>query len=50
MSIPALDPARVILAANDGVMLNSLLDGQAVSRPFLRMVMANIVVPKGNNL
>lgn len=50
LSIPALDPARVILAANDGVTLNSLLDGQAVYRPFLRMVMANIVVPKGNNL
>ncbi|MDF3335971.1 TetR/AcrR family transcriptional regulator [Mycolicibacterium septicum] len=50
LSIPALDLARVILAANDGVTLNSLLDGQAVYRPFLRMVMANIVVPKGNNL
>lgn len=50
VSIPAVDLARVILAANDGVTLNSLLDGQAVYRPFLRMVLANIVVPKGNNL
>lgn len=48
LSIPAVDLARVILAANDGVTLNSLLDGQAVYRPFLRMVLANIVVPKGN--
>ncbi|OMC32175.1 TetR family transcriptional regulator [Mycolicibacterium fortuitum] len=50
VSIPAVDLARVILAANDGVTLNSLLDGQAVYRPFLRMVLANIVVPKGNTL
>lgn len=50
LSIPAQDLARVILAANDGVTLNSLLDDQAVYRPFLRMVLANIVVPKGNNL
>ncbi|CDO29810.1 TetR/AcrR family transcriptional regulator [Mycolicibacterium porcinum] len=50
VSIPAVDLARVILAANDGVTLNSLLDDQAVYRPFLRMVLANIVVPKGNNL
>lgn len=48
LSIPAVDLARVILAANDGVTLNSLLDGQAVYRPFLRMVLANIVVPKAN--
>ncbi|OWL93337.1 TetR family transcriptional regulator [Mycolicibacterium peregrinum] len=50
LSIPALDLARVILAANDGVTLNSLVDDQAVYRPFLRMVLANIVVPKGNDL
>lgn len=50
VGIPAVDLARVILAANDGVTLNSLLDDQAVYRPFLRMVLANIVVPKGNNL
>ncbi|MBU9765080.1 TetR/AcrR family transcriptional regulator [Mycobacterium sp. TNTM28] len=48
LRIPALDLARVILAGNDGVTLNSLLDDQAVYRPFLRMVLANIVVPKSN--
>lgn len=49
LSIPALDLARVILAANDGVTLNSLLDEQAVYRPFLRMVLSNIVVSKDNS-
>lgn len=48
LNIPALDLARVVLAANDGVTLDSLLDEQAVYRPFLRMVLANIVVAKGN--
>ncbi|BBX25750.1 TetR/AcrR family transcriptional regulator [Mycolicibacterium alvei] len=46
LSVSALDLARVILAANDGVTLNSLIDGQPVYRPFLRMVLSNIVVPK----
>jgi AcrR family transcriptional regulator len=46
LSMPALELASVILAANDGVTLNSLLDGQAVFRPFLRMVVANIVAPR----
>lgn len=46
LSMPALELARVILAANDGVTLNSLLDGQAVFRPFLRMVVVNIVAPQ----
>lgn len=46
LSMPALELARVILAANDGVTLNSLLDDQAVFRPFLRMVVANIVAPQ----
>ncbi|OMC31577.1 TetR family transcriptional regulator [Mycobacterium sp. GA-1841] len=49
LRIPAMDLARVVLAANDGVTLNSLLDDQAIYRPFLRMVLANIIVPKGNN-
>lgn len=48
LNIPALDLARVVLAANDGVTLDSLLDEQAVYRPFLRMVLANIVVAKGD--
>ncbi|MGB3893394.1 MAG: TetR family transcriptional regulator [Mycolicibacter algericus] len=47
LAMPALELARVILAANDGVTLNSLLDDQAVFRPFLRMVVANIVAPRG---
>ncbi|WKG00752.1 TetR/AcrR family transcriptional regulator [Mycolicibacterium sp. HK-90] len=48
LTIPAMDLARVVLAANDGVTLNSFVDEQAVYRPFLRMVLANIVVPKGH--
>lgn len=48
LAMPALELARVILAANDGVTLNSLLDDQAVFRPFLRMVVANIVAPSGD--
>lgn len=48
LNIPALDLARVVLAANDGVTLDSLLDEQAVYRPFLHMVLANIVVAKGD--
>lgn len=46
LSMPALELARVVLAANDGVTLNSLLDDQAVFRPFLHMVVANIVAPQ----
>ena len=44
LTIPAVDLARVILAANDGVTLTSLLDDRAVYRPFLRMVLASIAV------
>ncbi|GFG72477.1 TetR/AcrR family transcriptional regulator [Mycolicibacter senuensis] len=47
LAMPALELARVVLAANDGITLNSLLDDQAVFRPFLRMVVANIVAPQG---
>lgn len=46
LRIPAVDLARVILAANDGVTLHSLLDDRAVYRPFLRLVVANIVAPE----
>jgi len=46
LSMPALELARVVLAANDGVTLNSLLDDQAVFRPFLRMVVTQIVGPQ----
>jgi AcrR family transcriptional regulator len=46
LTIPADELARVVLAANNGVTLHSLLDDHAVYRPFLRMVIANIVAPK----
>ena len=45
LTMEAVDLARVVLAANDGVTLNSLVDGRDVYRPFLRMVIANIVAP-----
>ncbi len=45
LTMEAIDLARVVLAANDGVTLNSLVDGRDVYRPFLRMVIANIVAP-----
>jgi AcrR family transcriptional regulator len=45
LSMPAEDMARVVLAANNGVTLHSLLDDRAVYRPFLKMVIANIVAP-----
>ena len=41
--MPAPDLARVILAANDAVSLNSLLDDAAVYRPFLQLVISQIV-------
>ncbi len=43
LTMEAADLARVVLAANDGVTLNSLVDGRDVYRPFLRMIIANIV-------
>ena len=46
LSMEAVDLARVVLAANDGVTLNSLVDGRDVYRPFLRMVIAHIVAPR----
>ena len=46
LSMDAVDLARVVLAANDGVTLNSLVDGRDVYRPFLRMVIASIVAPR----
>ena len=46
LSMEAVDLARVVLAANDGVTLNSVVDGRDVYRPFLRMVIASIVAPR----
>jgi AcrR family transcriptional regulator len=43
LQMPAPDLARVILAANDAVSLNSLLDDAAVYRPFLQLVISQIV-------
>lgn len=40
--MPAADLARVILATNDGVTLNSLLDDQDLYRPFLQLVTSSI--------
>jgi AcrR family transcriptional regulator len=48
LSMPAVELARVILAANDGVTLHSLIDGQAVYRPFLQMVIGSIVAETGD--
>jgi len=45
LAMDAVALARVILAANDGVTLHSLLDEQAVYRPFLRMVIGQIRTP-----
>lgn len=43
LDIPAEQLAQVILAAYDGVTLSSLLDGAAVYRTFLEMVISHIV-------
>ncbi len=40
--MPAADLARVILATNDGVTLNSLLDEQDLYHPFLQLVTSSI--------
>jgi len=45
LAMDAVDLARVVLAANDGVTLHSLLDEQAVYRPFLQMVIGQIRTP-----
>lgn len=42
LRIPALELAHVVLAANDGVTLSSLLDDVAVYRPFLQLVISSI--------
>ncbi|WP_099024424.1 TetR/AcrR family transcriptional regulator [Mycolicibacterium palauense] len=47
LDTPALDLARVILAANDGVTLSSLLDQSAVYRTFLHMVISHIAPAPG---
>lgn len=45
LRMPAPDLARVVLAANDGVTLDSLVDDEPVYRPFLQLVVSSIVPP-----
>jgi AcrR family transcriptional regulator len=42
LHMPAADLARVILATNDGVTLNSHPDGDDLYRPFLQLVISSI--------
>jgi AcrR family transcriptional regulator len=42
LRMPAADLARVILATNDGVTLNSLVDDEDLYRPFLQLVTSGI--------
>jgi AcrR family transcriptional regulator len=49
LSTPAEQLAQVILAAYDGVTLSSLLDGVAVYRTFLEMVISHIVPAQETN-
>lgn len=37
--------ARVVLAANDGITLNSLLDGEDLYRPYLQLVISSVQTP-----
>lgn len=45
LTIDADTLARVILAANDGITLDSHLDGQDLYRPYLQLVMSSIQTP-----
>lgn len=42
LTIDAETLARVVLAANDGITLDSHLDGRDLYRPYLRLVMSSI--------
>ena len=42
LHMPAADLARVILATNDGVTLNSHVDDEDLYRPFLQLIVSNI--------
>ncbi|BBY37977.1 hypothetical protein MMAN_21110 [Mycobacterium mantenii] len=42
LRMSAADLARVILATNDGVTLNSFVDGEDLYRPFLQLVTSSI--------
>ncbi len=45
LNIEAETLARVVLAANDGITLDSHLDGQDLYRPYLQLVMSSIETP-----
>ena len=46
LHMPATALARVILATNDGVTLNSHVDDEDLYRPFLQLIVSNIGPPK----
>ncbi len=45
LTIDAETLARVVLAANDGITLDSHIDGQDLYRPYLQLVMSAIEAP-----
>lgn len=45
LSIPAETLARVVLAANDGITIDSHIDGEDLYRPYLQLVMSSVVPP-----
>lgn len=46
LTIDAETLARVVLAANDGITLDSHIDGQDLYRPYLQLVMSAIEAPR----
>ena len=46
LTIDAETLARVVLAANDGITLDSHIDGQDLYRPYLQLVMSAIEAPQ----
>ena len=45
LNMPPETLARVVLAANDGITLDSHLDGQDLYRPYLQLIMSSIRTP-----
>ena len=45
LNMPAETLARVVLAANDGITLDSHLDGEDLYRPYLQLIMSSIRTP-----
>lgn len=46
LTIEAETLARVVLAANDGITLNSHLDGEDLYRPYLQLVISSVQTPR----